>query len=219
MNETARELEKISADLFVGAQNLQKRIQAWLNRTDLKSRWPCPDCGRAGADAPLRMIKSRQEGGKETMHGCWLCNTEDLRTESKKPLMGRVLESLTALAAVAERLTVPVPEMWMGPEDRLCSFCGKGQKEVKVIVEGPGVFLCDECHGFCGEIIEERKARPPDHSLGSPHAGNYYSSYIPMKPPPLLDKLAFDRRQIVDEKLRVESRLKLVDEQIKKLTT
>ena len=36
-----------------------------------------------------------------------------------------------------------------------CSFCGKHQKDVKKLIAGPGVYICDECVGLCGEIIED----------------------------------------------------------------
>lgn len=36
-----------------------------------------------------------------------------------------------------------------------CSFCGKGQSEVKKLIAGPMVYICDECVGLCNEIIEE----------------------------------------------------------------
>ncbi len=36
-----------------------------------------------------------------------------------------------------------------------CSFCGKGQDEVKKLIAGPMVYICDECVGLCNEIIEE----------------------------------------------------------------
>ena len=36
-----------------------------------------------------------------------------------------------------------------------CSFCGKSQKQVKKLIAGPGVYLCDECIDLCNEIIEE----------------------------------------------------------------
>jgi len=36
-----------------------------------------------------------------------------------------------------------------------CSFCGKGQDNVKRLVAGPGVYICDECIALCSEIIEE----------------------------------------------------------------
>lgn len=36
-----------------------------------------------------------------------------------------------------------------------CSFCGKTQEEVKKIVAGPGVYICDECIDLCKEIIDE----------------------------------------------------------------
>ena len=36
-----------------------------------------------------------------------------------------------------------------------CSFCGKPQENVKRIIAGPGVYICDECVGLCSNIIEE----------------------------------------------------------------
>lgn len=36
-----------------------------------------------------------------------------------------------------------------------CSFCGKSQDQVKRIIAGPGVYICDECVSLCSEIIEE----------------------------------------------------------------
>ena len=38
-----------------------------------------------------------------------------------------------------------------------CSFCGKGQKEVKKLIAGPGVYICDECIDLCMDIIDEEK--------------------------------------------------------------
>ena len=48
------------------------------------------------------------------------------------------------------------------PRKRLhcCSFCGKAQTEVKTLVAGPGVFICDECVQLCQAIAEENAAKP-----------------------------------------------------------
>jgi ATP-dependent Clp protease ATP-binding subunit ClpX len=43
-----------------------------------------------------------------------------------------------------------------------CSFCGKSQKQVKKLIAGPGVYICDECIDLCNEIIEEELAEPSD---------------------------------------------------------
>ena len=43
-----------------------------------------------------------------------------------------------------------------------CSFCGKTQKQVKKLIAGPGVYICDECIDLCNEIIEEELAEPGD---------------------------------------------------------
>ena len=43
-----------------------------------------------------------------------------------------------------------------------CSFCGKSQKQVKKLIAGPGVYICDECIDLCNEIIEEELADADD---------------------------------------------------------
>ncbi len=46
------------------------------------------------------------------------------------------------------------------PNDNLfCSFCGKNQKEVKKLIAGPAVYICDECIQLCSEIIEEENEK------------------------------------------------------------
>nr|WP_202862657.1 ATP-dependent Clp protease ATP-binding subunit ClpX [Antricoccus suffuscus] len=46
-----------------------------------------------------------------------------------------------------------------------CSFCGKSQKQVKKLIAGPGVYICDECIDLCNEIIEEELAETGDVKL------------------------------------------------------
>src|SRR6201747_1048726 len=46
-----------------------------------------------------------------------------------------------------------------------CSFCGKSQKQVKKLIAGPGVYICDECIDLCNEIIEEELADAADVKL------------------------------------------------------
>ncbi len=43
-----------------------------------------------------------------------------------------------------------------------CSFCGKSQKQVKKLIAGPGVYICDECIDLCNEIIEEELSETSD---------------------------------------------------------
>ena len=49
-----------------------------------------------------------------------------------------------------------------GGELLKCSFCGKSQKQVKKLIAGPGVYICDECIDLCNEIIEEELAESTD---------------------------------------------------------
>ena len=44
-------------------------------------------------------------------------------------------------------------------DNLFCSFCGKNQKEVKKLIAGPAVYICDECIQLCGEIIEEESEK------------------------------------------------------------
>ncbi len=47
----------------------------------------------------------------------------------------------------------------------LCSFCGKSQRQVKKLIAGPGVYICDECIDLCNEIIDEELSAPAILSL------------------------------------------------------
>lgn len=47
-----------------------------------------------------------------------------------------------------------------------CSFCGKSQDEVRKLIAGPSVFICDECVDLCNDIIREeiQDAEPQEES-------------------------------------------------------
>ena len=48
-----------------------------------------------------------------------------------------------------------------------CSFCGKSQKQVKKLIAGPGVYICDECIDLCNEILEEELAEAAEVGMVS----------------------------------------------------
>ena len=48
-----------------------------------------------------------------------------------------------------------------------CSFCGKSQHEVKKLIAGPTVFICDECVELCMDIIKEEAKNFDDKSVDS----------------------------------------------------
>jgi ATP-dependent Clp protease ATP-binding subunit ClpX len=52
-----------------------------------------------------------------------------------------------------------------GSELLKCSFCGKTQRQVKKLIAGPGVYICDECIDLCNEIIEEELAEASDFEV------------------------------------------------------
>ncbi|MBK5115470.1 MAG: ATP-dependent Clp protease ATP-binding subunit ClpX [Thermoleophilia bacterium] len=52
-------------------------------------------------------------------------------------------------------------------EQLLCSFCGKSQRQVKKLIAGPGVYICDECIDLCNEIIDEELTIAPSFEIES----------------------------------------------------
>jgi hypothetical protein len=54
----------------------------------------------------------------------------------------------------------PEPYAPKPPEFPYCTFCGKGRSEVTVLVEGPSVFICDECVEKAQAIVDESKKTP-----------------------------------------------------------
>ncbi len=64
------------------------------------------------------------------------------------------------------------PKKRKDPPDFLsCSFCGKGQREVRKLIAGPTVYICDECIALCNEIIEEdleKKGAKPHIAVPKP---------------------------------------------------
>ena len=66
------------------------------------------------------------------------------------------------LAAAPGRRSIWVARIGDGGDLLKCSFCGKSQKQVKKLIAGPGVYICDECIDLCNEIIEEELAEPAE---------------------------------------------------------
>ena len=50
----------------------------------------------------------------------------------------------------------------------LCSFCGKSQSEVRKIIAGPGVYICDSCVSVCKTIIDRELKTPAAAEGGKP---------------------------------------------------
>src|SRR5690554_2923012 len=69
-----------------------------------------------------------------------------------------------------------------------CSFCGKSQHEVQKLIAGPTVYICDECIGLCGHIIDEEVER----DAGSTHFGDVPK---PMDIKATLDEYVIDQER------------------------
>jgi len=69
-------------------------------------------------------------------------------------------------------------------DNLFCSFCGKNQKEVKKLIAGPAVYICDECIQLCSEIIEEEKEQ---------EAEILEQSYLPREIKEMLDDYVIEQ--------------------------
>ena len=59
-----------------------------------------------------------------------------------------------------------------------CSFCGKSQEQVRKLVAGQGVYICDECVELCAEIVEEEVGLKKDSSLKTFRNQKIYKVYL-----------------------------------------
>jgi ATP-dependent Clp protease ATP-binding subunit ClpX len=66
---------------------------------------------------------------------------------------------------LAKRSGAEMAKFGEGGDLLKCSFCGKSQKQVKKLIAGPGVYICDECIDLCNEIIEEELTEPSEFQL------------------------------------------------------
>ncbi|MDA8140472.1 MAG: ATP-dependent Clp protease ATP-binding subunit ClpX [Desulfobacteraceae bacterium] len=102
------------------------------------------------------------------------------------------------------------------PNDNLfCSFCGKNQKEVKKLIAGPAVYICDECIQLCSEIIEEETEK---------EAGDLSNLMIPKEIKLKLDEYVIEQETakkilavaVYNHYKRLESTLSTSDVEIQK---
>ncbi len=87
----------------------------------------------------------------------------------KYGLVDKVLTSRTKSSGVAQRVNEDLEacRKRSGGEKLLyCSFCGKSQHEVRKLIAGPSVFICDECIELCNDIIREETARRQERQGG-----------------------------------------------------
>jgi hypothetical protein len=89
-----------------------------------------------------------------------------------------------------------------------CSFCNKSQRDVRLLIAGPKVYICDECVGICLEIITESKENLPPPDPGTLRCA-ICKSWIPRDRALVLGtgaSLCEICRSVVDEALAVQPR-------------
>ena len=91
--------------------------------------------------------------------------------EARTALAGGTVESAARPGPADPRLArrgrgCRVARIGDGGDLLKCSFCGKSQKQVKKLIAGPGVYICDECIDLCNEIIEEELAESSRAQVG-----------------------------------------------------
>ncbi len=70
-----------------------------------------------------------------------------------------------------------------------CSFCGKSQEQVRKLIAGPGVYICDECIDLCNEILDEELLENPGKAKGSNDQHIPTTSSTTCKPAPSLESI------------------------------
>lgn len=92
-----------------------------------------------------------------------------------------------------------------------CSFCGKSQEQVRKLIAGPGVYICNECVELCNEILEEELGPPNNrssksysrsHSYSSSRRSSYSKSYLAKLPKPKEIKAQLDQYVIGQEEAK-----------------
>ena len=111
----------------------------------------------------------------------FMTSEEAERVRDHRPGDRPPLSPAATAAGVAEHLRIRVIRRQVaraseGNEQLLCSFCGKSQRQVKKLIAGPGVYICDECIDLCNEIIDEELTAPTTLDLDNlPRPRDIYS--------------------------------------------
>ena len=66
-----------------------------------------------------------------------------------------------------------------------CSFCGKSQDQVRKLIAGPGVYICDECIDLCNEILDEELLDNQTNTNNSPQVKKKLPTDNPKKSVPV----------------------------------
>ena len=79
----------------------------------------------------------------------------------------------------------------------LCSFCGKSHSEVKKLIAGPGVYICDNCIVLCKNVLD-KEAEAANKKWAETHGGVPINHMVIVR-----DKIAKERPDVVEEIFRV----------------
>lgn len=100
-----------------------------------------------------------------------------------------------------------------------CSFCGKSQHEVRKLVAGPTVFICDECVTLCAEIVRDEHSEP--HALGERLSERVLEllEHVPVRSVQALLKTGGLRTQDKDQPYNAREVLEALTEGIERVRT
>src|SRR5215207_10385914 len=103
-------------------------------------------------------VRRRNGGRKQPLRGVVVCVGRGRRASKLRSEEG-------AGRAKRDRGSNPLARPTESNEQLLSSFCGKSQRQVKKLIAGPGVYICDECIDLCNEIIDEELTAPPTFDI------------------------------------------------------
>jgi tetratricopeptide (TPR) repeat protein len=139
----------------------------------------CPECvdqlgDLVDEDYPVGARGERAGAARELPTKCSFCKgnvrrmcVAGITANICDECIDRCRERLRTLPPLAEGESRTA---WMSPDEPGCSFCAKSRREVKKLIAGPGVMICDECIGLCNDIIAEahpkgREARQKERRI------------------------------------------------------
>jgi hypothetical protein len=87
-------------------------------------------------------------------------------------------DKVAIVTPVSLPTAMSIPKKTAEPETLYCSFCGKSQHEVRKLVAGPTVYICDECINLCVDIVREEDAAPKAEPLESAHTEQLKAEHV-----------------------------------------
>jgi tetratricopeptide (TPR) repeat protein len=205
---------------------IKKDLGAWERRRTGASFDTCSFCGKpragvrrliSGSRAVIcdgcweTALDQRDAGARSAGERCEVCNEADrgwFYTAREHVVCGDCLDRCTTtLREDGVRRRAEAAEYNKQTESFCCSFCGRKRAEVRKLISGPKVFICDNCACLCVDILAKDKAQAPKEKICS-FCANAGRAVLITGPNDVLicDECVGLCRDIIDEEIEKETR-------------